>query len=170
MACTLSSFCAWQANCCGTRSLTSCLPLQVLDPEFQRAWIRTHATHAKDVLRKPVCSQLDYDTCASFCALSCLATNSRLKIHVNPLASSKIVRKLTPVILSTWCLQLLFEEFGKWLNASANATMADRNATFATVFDEAEQIMDQPGSSLKGLGEQPYLSWRLSNGKLASAS
>ena len=52
-------------------------------------------------------------------------------------------------------LQLLFEEFGKWLNASANATMVERNDTFATVFDESEKIMDKPETSLKGIGETP---------------
>ena len=30
--------------------------IQVLDSEFQRTWIRTHAEHAKDVLHKPVCA------------------------------------------------------------------------------------------------------------------
>ena len=28
--------------------------LQVLDSEFQRIWIRTHAEHAKNILHKPV--------------------------------------------------------------------------------------------------------------------
>jgi len=51
-----------------------------------------------------------------------------------------------------WHLQLLFEEFGKWLNATADATMVERNDTFATVFAESQRIMDQPGTSLKGLG------------------
>ena len=50
-------------------------------------------------------------------------------------------------------MQLLFEEFGKWLNASAGATMVQRDEIFATIFDESEQIIDQPGSALKGLGE-----------------
>ena len=49
-------------------------------------------------------------------------------------------------------MQLLFEEFGKWLNASANATMVDRDETFATIFSEAEAIMNRPGTALKGLG------------------
>ena len=54
-------------------------------------------------------------------------------------------------------MQLLFEEFGKWLNASANATMVQRDEIFATIFDESEQIMNQPGSALKGLGK--ILTW-----------
>ena len=53
---------------------------------------------------------------------------------------------------SLWHLQLLFEEFGKWLNATADATMVERNNTFATVFAESQHIMDQPGTALKGLG------------------
>ena len=51
-----------------------------------------------------------------------------------------------------WQLQLLFEEFGKWLNASANATMVDRDVTFSTIFDESQAIMNRPGTALKGLG------------------
>ena len=54
-------------------------------------------------------------------------------------------------------MQLLFEEFGKWLNASANATMVQRDEIFATIFDESEQIMNQPGSALQGLGK--LLNW-----------
>lgn len=49
-------------------------------------------------------------------------------------------------------MQLLFEEFGKWLNASANATMVDRDETFTTIFDESQTIMNRPGTALKGLG------------------
>ncbi|CAK0739538.1 hypothetical protein CVIRNUC_001174 [Coccomyxa viridis] len=61
---------------------------------------------------------------------------------------------------------LLFEEFGKWLNASVGATMVQRDEIFATIFDESEQIMNQPDSALKGLGfwelvadgqEAPYI-------------
>ena len=54
-------------------------------------------------------------------------------------------------------MQLLFEEFGKWLNASAGATMVQRDQIFATIFDESEQIMNQPGCALKGLGK--LLTW-----------
>ena len=50
-------------------------------------------------------------------------------------------------------MQLLFEEFGKWLNASADATMVQRDETFATIFDESTQIINQPGSALQGLGK-----------------
>ena len=50
-------------------------------------------------------------------------------------------------------MQLLFEEFGKWLNATANAGMVERDAAFTTVFDASEAIMDQPGTALKGLGK-----------------
>ena len=50
-------------------------------------------------------------------------------------------------------MQLLFEEFGKWLNASAGATVVQRDEIFATIFDESEQIIKQPGSALKGLGK-----------------
>ena len=54
-------------------------------------------------------------------------------------------------------MQLLFEEFGKWLNASANATMVDRDATFTTIFDESQAIMNRPGTALKGLGRPSSL-------------
>ena len=54
-------------------------------------------------------------------------------------------------------MQLLFEEFGKWLNASVGATMVQRDEIFATIFDESEQIMNQPDSALKGLGK--LLTW-----------
>ena len=54
-------------------------------------------------------------------------------------------------------MQLLFEEFGKWLNASANATMMDRDETFTTIFDESQAIMNRPGTALKGLGKASSL-------------
>jgi hypothetical protein len=39
--------------------------------------------------------------------------------------------------------------------------MVERNDTFATVFDEAEKIIDTPGTSLKGIGETPCSGWLL---------
>ena len=45
--------------------------------------------------------------------------------------------------------QLLLEEFGKELNATLNATMAQRNLYFSIVFNQSNGLFDQPGSTLK---------------------
>jgi hypothetical protein len=46
-------------------------------------------------------------------------------------------------------LQLLLEEFGKWLNASVDATMEQRDKYFAVVYNESQRLMQLPGSPLK---------------------
>ncbi len=44
--------------------------------------------------------------------------------------------------------QVILEEFGKWLNASENATMAERDRYFGVVFNESNGLI-AAGSSLK---------------------
>lgn len=44
--------------------------------------------------------------------------------------------------------QVILEEFGKWLNESANATMADRDRFFAAAFNESNALI-AAGSNLK---------------------
>ena len=46
-------------------------------------------------------------------------------------------------------LQLLLEEFGKELNATLNATMAQRNQYFSVVFNETSALINAPNSTLK---------------------
>ncbi len=46
-------------------------------------------------------------------------------------------------------VQLILEEFGKWLNSSVNATMDQRNKYFGIVYDEVETAASLPGSPLK---------------------
>ena len=50
-------------------------------------------------------------------------------------------RVLQPVIL---------EEWGKWLNASANATLEERSRFMAAAFADIKELMLQPGSALQG--------------------
>jgi mannan endo-1,4-beta-mannosidase len=45
---------------------------------------------------------------------------------------------------------LLLEEWGKWVNASADATEEDRLTFMKIVFDEVEEFMSEPGSPLQG--------------------
>ena len=52
-----------------------------------------------------------------------------------------------------WKMQLLFEEFSKWLNVLAQATMMDCNGTFSAIFGKLQAVMTWPGTALKGLGE-----------------
>lgn len=43
---------------------------------------------------------------------------------------------------------MILEEFGKWINATVNATMAERDRYFSIVFNESNQLITD-GSSLK---------------------
>lgn len=45
---------------------------------------------------------------------------------------------------------IILEEWGKWINLSANATVQDRNTYMASVYDQIKSIMSQPGSPLQG--------------------
>lgn len=45
-------------------------------------------------------------------------------------------------------MQVILEEFGKWINATVNATMAERDSYFNIVFNESNQLISA-GSSLK---------------------
>ena len=45
-------------------------------------------------------------------------------------------------------MQVILEEFGKWINATVNATMAERDRYFNIVFNETNQLITA-GSSLK---------------------
>ncbi len=53
--------------------------------------------------------------------------------------------------------QVILEEFGKWLNASENATMAERDRYFGVVFNESNGLIAS-GSSLKARagGARPF--------------
>ncbi|KAK9837439.1 hypothetical protein WJX81_002398 [Elliptochloris bilobata] len=51
---------------------------------------------------------------------------------------------------------VILEEFGKWLNASVNATMAERNHYFNIVFNESNRLI-AAGSNLKGIGFWEWL-------------
>eukprot|EP00884_Botryococcus_braunii_P015420 jgi/Botrbrau1/2561/Bobra.0079s0047.1 len=44
---------------------------------------------------------------------------------------------------------ILLEEFGKWLNATVRADMAQRNLYFRIIFDESNRLINAPGSYLK---------------------
>ena len=59
------------------------------------------------------------------------------------------MRREAAGLLSTGAtLQVILEEFGKWLNASVNATMAERNRYFGVVFNESNRLI-LAGSNLK---------------------
>lgn len=45
---------------------------------------------------------------------------------------------------------MLLEEWGKWVNESADATLADRSAFMKIVYEEVEAAMADPASPLQG--------------------
>ena len=45
---------------------------------------------------------------------------------------------------------MLLEEWGKWVNESADATLADRSAFMGIVYEEVEAAMADPASPLQG--------------------
>ena len=45
---------------------------------------------------------------------------------------------------------VILEEWGKWVNLTANATIADRTRFMSIVFDEVKALMSQPNSPLQG--------------------
>ncbi|EIE27597.1 glycoside hydrolase [Coccomyxa subellipsoidea C-169] len=62
------------------------------------------------------------------------------------------IRTHVQVAWATLKKPLILEEFGKWLNSTVNATMEQRDKYFGIVYDECENNIDLPGSSLKGVG------------------
>ena len=67
-------------------------------------------------------------------------------------ASSEMWTKLCICIR----VQLILEEFGKWLNSSVKATMEERNKYFGIVYDETEIAASLPGSPLKVNNEDVF--------------
>ena len=45
---------------------------------------------------------------------------------------------------------VILEEWGKWVNESADATLADRSAFMGIVYEEVEAAMADPASPLQG--------------------
>jgi hypothetical protein len=52
-------------------------------------------------------------------------------------------------------LQLLLEEFGKWLNATVKADMPERNKYFSIVFDEVNKQINA-GTYMKVSVRRPH--------------
>ena len=50
-------------------------------------------------------------------------------------------------------MQVILEEYGKWINETTNSTMAQRNEYYAAIANEAESLMRTANNSnLKGTG------------------
>lgn len=110
--------------------------LQDVSEDFQRWWIRTHVQVAWGTVRKPVCIRPDFRLHEIFC-------------HSHKQSTNACAVQMMSTNLSSLCVQLILEEFGKWLNSSVNATMDERNKYFGIVYDECQSNMDLQGSSLK---------------------
>jgi len=121
--------------------------MQDVDETFQRSWIRTHVEDAWATLCKPVC-----------CFLLCFAARACFTLKTVAVRHWRIERYDCQDI-SVWiccevehpvtCVQLILEEFGKWLNSSVGATMEERNKYLSIVYNETQMLINTPGSTLK---------------------
>ena len=51
-------------------------------------------------------------------------------------------------------VQVILEEYGKWINETTNSTMAQRNQYYAAIANEADTLMRAANNSnLKGTGQ-----------------
>jgi hypothetical protein len=95
--------------------------------EFQSNWLKQHAADAKNVIKKA----------------RHVASVGFQGVHKGMIAS--------PFLLPLFTLQpVIFEEWGKWLNLTANASLEDRTKFMAAAFADIEDIMSQPGAALQG--------------------
>ena len=78
---------------------------------------------------------------------------SRLPYDSPPHAAQFVVLPYPSKGLVT--VQVILEEYGKWINETTNSTMAQRNEYYAAIVNEAESLMRAANNSnLKGTGQR----------------